>query len=307
MNKYNFIESQEYGINYKSFKAGGGRILSPSGLSKSLTNPCEWYLDFTGGNPNPFMGNEATVRGSMIHAAIEAHYLGEEIDYDEVRDWLKLKSAYIPDLIGLEDNIISSTKQAIDVFKREMDHSTFTSTSALHLEKYMEVDILPNLKLAGTADAIFSNTDGIDSCTMVDWKTSKMMKSSIGDYKAQLYAYVILARRNEINITRIATAYIVHPSIPKPHATTGKMPKPSPTHVYRVKYVEEVVDANMLREMELYLDNYVKAIQLVDENPHLADVVFRTNCFYGGYLASAPRDFANPGAFGSVIQNIDNE
>ncbi len=199
--KYDFIESQKYGVNYAEFKATGGRILSPSSLAKSMTNPAIWYADFMGTNPDPFTGNESTIRGSLIHAAIEAHYLNQEIDYVEVAEWLRLKSIYIPDIIGLEDRIISDTKVALSCFRATMPTTTFASPKPVYMEHYMEFKLTPQLMFAGTADAIFENLDGIASgtqtFTMIDWKSSKAMKSSIGDYRGQLYAYQILFNKSQ--------------------------------------------------------------------------------------------------------------
>ena len=282
LKRYDFLESQKYGANYAEFKSRGGRILSPSSMSKAVSNPHEWYLDFNGLNPNPFSGNEATIRGSVIHAAIEAYFLEHSIDYTEVENWIIDKTKYIPQLMGLQTLIVNETIKAVNIFKTEFNTSSFAEPKPRYTEKYMEFQITENIKLAGTADAMFLNNDsstGGDSFTLVDWKTSKQMKKTMGDYKAQLYAYIILARKTGIDITRIGVCYIVHPTKTIPH---------------RISYVEEKVDESYAREMELFIDNRVKALNLMEENPDVLtpEIMFPVNCFVGSYLASKPREFA---------------
>lgn len=274
---YNFKKAMQYGTEYKSFKSAGGRIISPSSLAKRIQNPNIWYQDFCGTNPNPFNGNLATIKGSLVHASIEAYFLNSTIEVSHIQDWLKEKSLYIPEIIGKEHDIIKNAEDAMNIFVKKYPEAY--SRNPEYLEKYLEVKLTDDIMLAGTIDGIIKNDDGHDTYTIIDWKTSSFFKKNFGDYGGQLYSYVKMARLNGINVTRIAIGYIVNPT---------------KTIQHRVKFVDEPVDENKLCEIEILIDNTVKAVDIVESNPEVSsEILFPSNCFFGSYLASEPRELAS--------------
>lgn len=259
-------ERLKYGTNYAEFKASGGKIISPSSMLNLQNNAHEWYQNYSGTNPNPFHGNESTVLGSLVHAQIEAFHEGKVINHSEMVTYVDEQAVYIPELVGQGINISNEAILMFNAWKAEAPSKL--RAKPMYSEYYMEFDLEPNIRLAGTTDAIYMLPDG--TVCITDWKTAKTKKSTIGDYMAQLLSYVIMAEKQGMKVSKVAICYIIRP--------TKTLPA-------RVFYCEEHVNNDFKLEISTMINNAVRGVKLVQEiGEEHSEVIFRPNFtgMYGG-------------------------
>jgi hypothetical protein len=155
----------------------GEVLLSPSSLSQMFDNPMAWYKTYIL-KEKSFNGNDNTYLGSLLHNRIENYYLSSR------------NGGYIPNKD--EEVAYLDSNNAIDSWKiMEALETMYNTWIELYAKKFPKPDLLeqqfkysptPGIVIGGSVDAIVGNI-------LIDWKSSSKSKSSLSEYKLQLYAY----------------------------------------------------------------------------------------------------------------------
>ena len=249
--------SQEHGWQYKEKKESGYRVISPSGISKFLSNPFEWKTNVIDGTPT-FFGNEATVVGSLVHKYIECY-----------RDGSLTSSGKIP---AIQRDSILATTTDYDIQKITKDYPLMCQAvkenylevypNDVESEKYMELDIKDDkILVAGTIDEYDE-----ENKVITDFKTCSKAPSDKKDlipYMYQLSVYANLLKATEDKI--VETFRVVF--IQRPTKTIGA----------RI-YVAEC-EANY--ELGKIVNEAIDIIRMTDEKPELLNLIFRENPLSG--------------------------
>jgi hypothetical protein len=230
----------------------GEVLLSPSSLSQMFDNPYAWYKTYIL-KEKSFNGNDNTYLGSLLHNRIENYYLGSR------------NGGYTP---NKDDEVAYlDSNNAIDSWgimeALEPMYNTWVEQYGKKFPKPNELELTLTYKptdgfvLGGSIDAIVGNT-------VVDWKTSAKSKSSLADYKMQLYIYAYIARKNGFDINHVCVVNIVKPTV------KGEV---------KVNVLTEPIDEDYMTELLRLIRIKVKAIRMAKNMPDLVDVLWQNNPF----------------------------
>ncbi len=181
---------------YKSGELKSGQIrISPSGISTLIDNQYGWYKSNIL-KEDRFTGNSASRLGTIIHHRIEHFYKGTAHNKQEEIDWLTKEG---------EIDIWAITEAIEPMWEVWLKEYGNIYPKMDKCEEWLEFEPNDNIKVSGTVDGIVGDT-------IVDWKTTSTKKSSLGDYKYQLYMYAYLARELGHTINNVSVCYIVKPT-----------------------------------------------------------------------------------------------
>ena len=257
-------EELRYGTHTQEFRSAGGIIISPSGITKSMENPGLWYLDATGTNPNPFSGNSNTVLGTLVHEKVQRYYQNEpQTSLESILEYLDHQSRFIPEIALEMDSIAQEAEDMFQAFLSSDDKPKKLTS----VEENIYMEPKDGMMFGGTLDGFFGKT-------VVDWKTTKQLKSNIGDYVWQLACYVILKRAMGVEVTQWAIGYFV------------RRTKTIPT---RFVFVQEPVNENIVKTLEMHLLSLSSRLLLSKKDSSLTPLLFPHS--YVGMFGSPIVDF----------------
>ena len=234
------------GLQYHKIDIKEGEILiSPSSIAQMFDNSGAWYKSYILGEKT-FSGNDNTYLGSLIHNRIELYYLGEPIDKE-------LEIAYLDSSNALDSWKI--IEQLEPMHKTWVEQYGKVNKKPNELEIALQYSPIEGYVIGGSIDAIIGDT-------ICDWKTSSKSKSSLSDYRMQLYAYAFIARKNGFTINNIQVVNIVKPT------TKGEV---------KVNVLVEPIDEEYMKSFLSSLQLQVKRIQLAKDKPELAELLFVDN------------------------------
>lgn len=234
------------GLNYHKIETKEGEILlSPSSLAQLFDNSGAWYKTYIL-KQSKFSGNDNTYLGSLLHNRIEEYYLGNSVDK-------ALEVSYLED-----NNAVDSWKifDALEpMYKGWVEQYGSKNKKPNELEIALQYSPTNGFVLGGSIDAIIGDT-------ITDWKTSSKSKSSLADYRMQLYCYAFIARKNGFTINNIQVVNIVKPTV------KGEV---------KVNVLVEPIDEEYMAEFLGLLQLQVKRIKLTMEKPELAELLWIDN------------------------------
>lgn len=236
-----------HGMEYQSFKEiEGNYVISPSGLRTFISNRYEWYSN-TILKEKSFTGNESSTLGSLLHMYADNYYSGDLNKDNTLADW-KVKQ-----IASEYPNSIKEFERIYPYFKEVyLDNSTKPD----YCEKYLEYDLTPNIKLAGSMDFIIQENG---KWIIGDYKSSSKTFKDLESYFLQLSVYSLLVELCiGIKIDIIRVVGII----------TTKEPK--------IIVIEDKPNVDYVKQL---LNDVVYSIQLVKDNPELISLIFPFNYY----------------------------
>lgn len=238
----------EHGFQYKDWLDSDSNniIISPSGLRNFISNRGEWYNN-TILKEKSFTGNESSTLGSLLHMYADNYYSGDLNKDNTLADW-KVKQ-----IASEYPNAIKEFERIYPYFKEVyLDNSTKPD----YCEKYLEYDLTPNIKLAGSMDAIIQENG---KWIILDYKSSSKTFKDLEAYFLQLSVYSLLVELCiGIKIDIIRVVGII----------TTKEPK--------IIVIEDKPNVDYVKQL---LNDVVYSIQLVKDNPELISLIFPFNYY----------------------------
>lgn len=238
----------EHGFQYKDWLDSDSNniIISPSGLRNFISNKGLWYSN-TILKEKSFNGNESSTLGSLLHMYADNYYSGDLNKDNTLADW-KVKQ-----IASEYPNSIKEFERIYPYFKEVyLDNSTKPD----YCEKYLEYDLTPNIRLAGSMDFI-SQENG--KWIIGDYKSSSKTFKDLEAYFLQLSVYSLLVELCiGIKIDIIRVVGII----------TTKEPK--------IIVIEDKPNVDYVKQL---LNDVVYSIQLVKDNPELISLIFPFNYY----------------------------
>ena len=238
-------------LDYHKIQVEEGEILiSPSSIAQMFDNSGAWYKSYILGEKS-FSGNDNTYLGSLLHNRIEEYYLKR--DNGQVKIDKELESAYLASSNALDSWKIM--EQLEPMYKQWIEQYGTASKTPNELELALQYSPIDGIVLGGSIDAIIGDT-------VNDWKSSSKSKTSLADYKMQLYCYAFIARKNGFKINNIQVVNIVKPTV------KGEV---------KVNVLKEPIDEEYMSWFLGQLQLQVKRIKLAKEKPEYASLLFVDN------------------------------
>lgn len=238
-------------LDYYKIPIKEGEILiSPSSIAQMFDNSGAWYKSYILGEKS-FTGNDNTYLGSLLHHRIQEYYLKR--DNGLVAIDKELEIAYLDASNAIDQWKI--TEQLDLMYKAWISQYGTASKTPNELEIALQYSPTEGFVLGGSIDAIVGDT-------IIDWKSSSKRKTSLVDYKMQLYCYTFIARKNGFTINNIQVVNIVKPT------TKGEV---------KVNVITEPIDEGYMKEFLGLLQLQVKRIKLAKEKPEYAELLFVSN------------------------------
>lgn len=238
----------EHGFQYKNWLNSDSEniIISPSGLRNFISNRGLWYNN-TILKEKSFAGNEASTLGSLLHLYAQEYYEGTLNKDNTLADW-KVKQ-----IASEYPNAIKEFERLYPYFKEVyLDNSTKPD----YCEKYLEYDLTPNIKLAGSMDFIIQENG---KWIIGDYKSSSKTFKDLEAYFLQLSVYSLLIELcMGIKIDIIRVVGII---------TTKET---------KIIIVEDKPNVDYVKQL---LNDVVYSIQLVKDNPELTSLIFPFNYY----------------------------
>ena len=232
--------------------------ISPSSLGTFIDNPATFYKQHMLGER--FLGNTASVFGTVLHAALEQYYSGEKLTHEDVREHL--------------DQYKFNT-DVHHAFILKHWERTFSVVVAANIPKpdkqeYQTIHRINNdYSFGGTVDRRVGSA-------IEDWKTCKSPKKDLGDYKWQLMTYALADRANNVFTDTLTIHYIVKPDEGYISPKTGKLIGIKQPSVTTVNY--EITDQDWL-DIEDLIKVVVATLEADKKHPELVNVLWRENKF----------------------------
>lgn len=240
-------------LDYHKIQVQDGEILiSPSSIAQMFDNSGAWYKSYILGEKT-FTGNDNTYLGSLLHHRIEEYYLKRDNGYVNINKELEI--AYLDSSNALDSWKIMESLEPM--YRAWIEQYGTASKTPNELELALQYSPIDGFVIGGSIDAIIGDT-------ITDWKTSSKSKSSLADYKFQLYAYAFIARKNGFTINNIQVVNIV---------------KPTAKGEVKVNVLKEPIDEEYMSWFLGQLQLQVKRIKLAKDKPEYAELLFTYNPF----------------------------
>lgn len=238
---------QEHGFQYSEWKAiEGNYVLSPSGLKSFIGNRGEWYQNTVEKIPT-FEGNKASTIGSCIHQYAEDYYTNQLNNDGTMARWK------IDQICSKYPDAIPEFERIYPIFREVYLENTQAPEK---IEEYLEVDLLPNIKLAGSYDALVKENG---EYILLDYKTSSRAFKDLESYIIQLSCYCLMLELVEgIKVDKVRIVGIITTKEPKIIIVDDKP---------RVDFVKQLIN------------DCIYGIQLVKDNPDMKSLLFPYNYF----------------------------
>jgi len=194
--------------------------ISPSSVENFFSEKTQWYRENLLGEPKKFKGSTATVLGTCIHACAEvvanAKMAGEAHNSDE------LAIAVEEYITTYDDNPDYDTAKIRDLW-RNMAEPLITEyvlpANNIATEEFILHELLPNIYVGGTYDAITSTVPNDDlynpvgQLTVRDYKTASIKPSSFSyKYKLQAFTYAYILHQKGIKVSNVELCYTIQPT-----------------------------------------------------------------------------------------------
>jgi hypothetical protein len=234
--------------------------ISPSSFSRFMDRPHEWYREQVLGE-GTFMGNTATVIGTLVHYVAEKVAKKEAVNHEEIAKYLSTFS-------DNEDVDLDEVKTAYKPMAEKLVNDYILKNMPEIAEDFVALDFGDGVWIAGSVDAF-------DNGCVIDYKTynSKTKPRSIPmGYRYQLLTYAYVYHRLGYEVDRIRLVY-VNKSIDG--GISEKTGKPLKSYPPEVTVLTETIGKDDFEFIESVLtlckETYLKA----KEDPSLVHLLYR--------------------------------
>ena len=168
-------------LDYHKIQVQEGEILiSPSSIAQMFDNSGAWYKSYILGEKT-FTGNDNTYLGSLLHHRIEEYYLKRDNGYVNINKELEI--AYLDSSNALDSWKIMESLEPM--YRAWIEQYGTASKTPEIIESSYQYSPIDGVVFGGTVDAIQGDT-------LIDWKSSSKSKSSLSDYRMQMYCYYFI-------------------------------------------------------------------------------------------------------------------
>ena len=168
-------------LDYHKIQVQDGEILiSPSSIAQMFDNSGAWYKSYILGEKT-FTGNDNTYLGSLLHHRIEEYYLKRDNGYVNINKELEI--AYLDSSNALDSWKIMESLEPM--YRAWIEQYGTASKTPEIIESSYQYSPIDGVVFGGTVDAIQGDT-------LIDWKSSSKSKSSLSDYRMQMYCYYFI-------------------------------------------------------------------------------------------------------------------
>lgn len=221
--------------DYFSYNKGeditnGAFRISASQVSKFFDSTSLWYREHLLGEEG-FTGNTATELGTVVHAAIAMYATTGTVDWDVINEYIRsLATNPEIDITEIYDQYMPMFEAVFPYLEANMPNE---------VEKFIFYEILPNIGVGGSIDALRNNT-------IIDWKTTgaKNPPNSFSrNYWFQQMTYAWVLKQQNIQIDYLKLVYITKSDTGRVSEKTGKPLKDYPS-TYSI-VTEEVTEEKL--------------------------------------------------------------
>lgn len=262
--------------------------ISPSKLSKFITQPWNWYRTEVLGEVL-FQYSTSTVLGTIIHYFAECYTKGIPVAtcMDNITQYLyklslnQTEPTYLAYLQleteeRLEFLVDLSYPDEIDISYILANFRPMGRVLVSHLrlngkptksEELISAEIMNNIWICGSYDAVQGDR-------LIDYKTTSSLTAPTSisfDYKLQLLAYAYALRQNNIHISTITIKFITHHQVDR----LGANGKPLKDYPSTVTSVSESITEKDYEYIEGILRLVAETINLDKQHPEYRHILWK--------------------------------
>ena len=246
--------------------------ISPSSAVKFFGYSASWFDEqFLG--INKFEGNNASIRGTMLHWLAECYAKNDIITEEDIKEM----NAYLD--IQLENEFLGLSRDEIEfdlknmwaILKQWIINNPLDST-----EQYISAQLTPNVVLSGQVDYTRTNEHG--EFIIGDYKSTgaKLMPkepSYAHWFQAEIYATIMQLNGTTVDMTEINYIKSLVPgTLGKPNAKgIAKLGKEYPTE--QVTYSRPFTNDDYTKKLGQMM-NIAETMQTLFDQPNLAPYLF---------------------------------
>ena len=197
-----------------------GFKISPSSVENFFSEKTTWYRENLLGEPKKFTGSTSTVLGTCVHAAAEVVANAKMVGHPH--DSEKLAEGVEKYIASYDDNPDYDTAKIRDLW-RNMAEPLITEyildANTIATEDFMLHELLPNIFVGGTYDAITSTVPNDDLykpvgvLTVRDYKTASSKPSTFSyKYKLQAFTYAYILAQKGIHVDYVELCFTIQPT-----------------------------------------------------------------------------------------------
>lgn len=231
--------------------------ISPSQISRFFTEPSLWYVEQVLGTVPTFLGNTATVTGTICHHIYKCVTEKTSVTREDINKQLLEYCTLKPELELDANQIMIDYPLVSIVTVNEYTIPADSVNTLIKCELPVIAEVSNNVYVSGSLDRI-------EGDCIVDYKTVGKLpnadKISFA-YKIQLLAYAYAARKMGYEINRIRIVYGIKPTV--------KLPA-------RCVVVTEQIDATANKLIDDTLELIGETVLLAKVNPKLVHLLFKS-------------------------------
>ena len=213
----------EYNNGSKELPANSIRV-SPSNIERFFSDKTSWYRELLLGEERKFKSSTSTILGTCIHVAAEVVALAKIKGTSHNSAALhEAVENYIATFDNDEDYNTDEVRTLWHNMAEPLIKEYVLPYNIIAVENFIKYEILPNIFIAGTYDAITSTVPNDDLynpkglLTLRDYKSASKKPSSFSyAYKLQAYTYAYILRQQGIKISKVELCYTIRPTKAKP-------------------------------------------------------------------------------------------
>jgi len=198
----------------------GAFKISPSGVDKFFSDKTTWYRENLLGEDKKFTGSTSTVLGTICHHCAEV--VANSIMANKPHDSEQLNKdveEYLQPYDGNEDYDTQKIRDLWRNMSEPLIKEYVLNANTIATEDYISHELLPDIWVGGTYDAITSTVPNDDlhnpvgQLTVRDYKTASSKPSSFSyAYKLQAFTYAYILHQKGIKVSQVELCYSVQPT-----------------------------------------------------------------------------------------------
>jgi hypothetical protein len=235
--------------------------ISPSQLSRFFDQTSQWYAEFLKGEAPAFTGSTATHLGTCVHACAEMFANGN-VDYFEVEKYIN--SINDPEV----DKSVIKSQYGIMYSTLESSYLSRQPNKGVEVEKYVTLELLPNIFVAGSVDRYSLKAGGTitDFKTMGSLDSARVPTSFPRAYYFQQLTYAYVMRKLGYEVSQCELVYVSRNNTGRVSTKTGKPMKDYPSQVNVL--VHQITEDDMAL-IESILQLVAESMQAWNKQPEI--------------------------------------
>ena len=236
--------------------------ISASGIARYFTSTSSWYRENLTGLDEGFIGNTASVLGTICHGFVEAYLKDELLDVDTVNEYLVKQSTIIDDLDV--DRIKYQYPIMVNVILRWLEANI--DLTEVVSEQFVHKELLPGITVGGSCDWYTDDT-------VYDLKTTSaktLPKNIAYGHKLQLLTYSKLLIDQGVNIKYISIVYLTVDDCGRVSEKTGKPLTQYPSKVVELKEAITPEDLEMISNIHSLI---AESVEWFRDTPALRHII----------------------------------